>query len=86
LVEPPAPVMPAVLSKFDSDATKARDAFVTAIWTDTLPRAMEEELRTRTTTTGTYFSDLLGLDNQYYTALSVLAASGFNRKPDATVF
>jgi hypothetical protein len=76
--------MPAVLSKFDMNPAQARDDFVTAMWNDSLPSEIEQQLRRRPTSTGTWYSDLLSLENQYQTALSVVNAAGFNRQPSTT--
>jgi hypothetical protein len=57
----------------------ARDEFVKAVWTNTLPASVAQDLRSRATTTGTMYDDLLSLDNQYYTALTVLAEHGVTR-------
>eukprot|EP01047_Picozoa_sp_COSAG01_P003915 COSAG01_NODE_122_length_25212_cov_25.945646_29_plen_99_part_00 len=68
------------------DVAAARDEFVTAVWTDTLPTAVEQDLRSHATATGTMYHDLLSLNNQYYTALTVLAEHGItsagNIEPD----
>jgi hypothetical protein len=57
----------------------ARDEFVKAVWTNTLPAAVTQDLRSRETATGTMYDDLLSLNNQYYTALTVLAEHGVTR-------
>eukprot|EP01043_Picozoa_sp_COSAG02_P018701 COSAG02_NODE_880_length_16242_cov_5.512946_3_plen_716_part_00 len=60
------------------DVSTMRDRIVIGVWTDTLPAHVEQDLKARTTSTGTWFSDLTGLDNQYMTALTVLAAFGYS--------
>jgi hypothetical protein len=57
--------------------------FITAVWTKTLPAEVEQDLRSRVTSTGTFYDDLLCLHNQYHTALAVLAHHGMTRAADA---
>ena len=75
------------LSKPDTieqDAAKARDEFVIAVWNGTLPQAVEQDRRsTPTTDCGNFYVDLLSLDNQYCTALTVLAIAGYSRPSNA---
>ena len=71
------------LSKPDTieqDAAKSRDEFAIAVWNGTLQQAVEQDMRsTPTTNGGNFYVDLLSLDNQYCTALSVLASAGYSR-------
>ena len=75
------------LSKPDTieqDAAKSRDEFVIAVWNGTLPQGVEQDMRsTPTTDGGNFYVDLLSLDNQYYTALTVLAIAGYSRSSSA---
>ena len=64
----------------DFDASALRDRIVIGVWTNTLPAGVEQDLKRRTTSTGTWFSDLTGLHNQYLTALTVLAEAGLRRE------
>jgi hypothetical protein len=57
-------------------AATARDQFVVAVWTGTLPRTLEDEMRSELTPVGNFYDDLLSLDNQYFTALTVLREAG----------
>ena len=60
-----------------------RDEIVIAVWTGTLPEHIEQDLKARTTSTGTWYSDLTVLHNQYMTAFTVLAKAGYARSNDA---
>ena len=64
-------------------AATARDQFVVAVWTGTLPRTLEDEMRSELTPVGNCYDDLLSLDNQYFTALTVLSEAGFSRASTA---
>ena len=67
----------------DQEVAAMRDKIVIGVWMGTLPPAIEQDLKTRTTSTGTWYDDLTGLQNQYMTALTVLAQAGFSRSDDA---
>ena len=71
------------LETVDQAAAKARDHFVRAVWTGTLPRTIEDEMRSKLTPVGNFYDDLLSLDNQYFTALTVLSEAGFSRASTA---
>ena len=47
----------------EQDAAKARDEFVIAVWTGTLPQTIEHEMRSELTSVGNFYDDLLSLDN-----------------------
>ena len=47
----------------EQDAAKARDEFVIAVWTGTLPQTVEHEMRSELTSVGNFYDDLLSLDN-----------------------
>ena len=64
-------------------AATARDQFVVAVWTGMLPRTLEDEMRSELTSVGNFYDDLLSLDNQYFTALTVLNEAGFSRASTA---
>ena len=64
------------LDAVEQAAAKARDQFVTAVWTGTLPRTLRDEMRSELTPVGNVYDDLLSLDNQYFTALTVLSEAG----------
>ena len=61
----------------DQVVAAARDEIVIGVWMGTLPPTIEQDLKTRTTSTGTWYDDLTGLQNQYMTALNVLAQAGW---------
>lgn len=68
----------------DLDLATAAYEVITAVWTETLPAFVEQDLRSRATSTGTFYDDLLSLHNQYNTALTVLAQEyGITRPADA---
>ena len=72
------------LDAVEQAAAKARDQFVTAVWTGTLPRTLRDEMRSELTPpVGNFYDDLLSLDNQYFTALTVLSEAGFSRASTA---
>ena len=64
------------LDAVEQAAAKARDQFVVAVWAGTLPRTLEDEMRSELTPVGNFYDDLLSLDNQYFTALTVLSEAG----------
>ena len=69
----------------DLDLATATYEVITAVWTETLPAFVEQDLRSRATSTGTWYDDLLSLQNQYNTALTVLAQEyGITRPADAS--
>jgi hypothetical protein len=57
-------------------AATARDQFVIAVWIGTLPRTLEDKMRSELTPAGNVYDDFLSLDNQYFTALTVLSEAG----------
>ena len=61
-----------------------RDEIVIAVWTDSLPREVENQLKAERTADGTFFSELTGLHNQYMTALTVFAKAGITRPTNAS--
>eukprot|EP01047_Picozoa_sp_COSAG01_P009385 COSAG01_NODE_383_length_17798_cov_351.422058_21_plen_179_part_01 len=67
----------------DQAFTTSVHEFITAVWTKTLPAEVEQDLRSRATSTGTFYDDLLCLHNQYHTALAVLAQHGITRAVNA---
>ena len=71
------------LDAVEQAAAKARDQFVTAVWTGTLPRTLRDEMRSELTPVGNFYDDLLSLDNQYFTALTVLSEAGFSHASTA---
>jgi len=61
----------------DQEVAAMRDEIVIGVWMDTLPPAIEQDLKARASSTGTWYDDLTGLQNQYMTALNVLAQAGW---------
>ena len=61
-----------------------RDKVVIAVWTNTLPVGLEATLKAETTPTGSIYSDLTSLHNQYMTALTALATAGITRPANAS--
>ena len=61
----------------DQEVAAVRDEIVIGVWMGTLPPTIEQDLKTRTTSTGTWYDDLTSLPNQYMTALTVLAQAGW---------
>ena len=68
----------------DQEVATVRDEIVIGVWMGTLPPTIEQDLKTRTTSTGTWYDDLTSLPNQYMTALTVLAKAGYTRSDDAS--
>ena len=68
----------------DQEVAAMRDEIVIGVWMDTLPPAIEQDLKARASSTGTWYDDLTGLQNQYMTALTVLAKAGYTRSDDAS--
>jgi len=68
----------------DQEVATVRDEIVIGVWMGTLPPTIEQDLKTRTTSTGTWYDDLTSLPNQYMTALTVLAQAGYARSDDAS--
>ena len=68
----------------DQEVAAMRDEVVTMIWTNTLPAYFEQKLKEEPTSTGTFYSELTSLHNQYMTALTVLAKAGCTRPDDAS--
>ena len=67
----------------DNDVAAMRDKVVIGVWTNTLPEGVEEMLKAKCTATGSFYSDLTNLHNQYMTALTVFAEAGITRPAEA---
>ena len=67
----------------DQQVASLRDGVVLSVWTNTLAQELEQKLKSETTATGTFYSDLTNLHNQYMTALTVFAKAGITRPSDA---